>query len=155
MVAGLPVLPPGVERHPVPGGGSRAVQIFRGDEVTIQDREGLQPVELVFFSHDGRSDAGMIGARGGRDPMGLKAALVSDPSGRKVVRALEKSGFDLGKADAAKVFEDGSKPGDVASFTASVDGLLIVCAAGGPMEPQDHWAPTEVVLYVRRAVPMN
>jgi len=155
VVAGLPVLPPGVERHPVPGGGSRAVQIFRGDEVTIQDREGLQPVELVFFSHDGRSDAGMIGARGGRDPMGLKAALVSDPSGRKVVRALEKSGFDLGKADAAKVFEDGSKPGDVASFTASVDGLLIVCAAGGPMEPQDHWAPTEVVLYVRRAVPMN
>ncbi|WP_299905293.1 aminomethyltransferase family protein [uncultured Paracoccus sp.] len=151
LVPGLPVLPPGVERHPVPGGGSRAVPIFKGDEITIQDREGLQPVEMVVFAHDGRSDAGMIGAEGGRDPQGLKEALIRDPSGRKVVRALEKSGFDLGRADGTLVFAEGSRPGDQASFTSSVDGLLIVCAAGGPMEPQEQWAPTDVVLYIRRA----
>lgn len=150
LIPGLPVLPPGVERHPVPGGGSRAVPIFNGDEITLQDREGLQPVEMVFFSHDGRSDAAMIGAQGGRDPKGLKEALVRDPSGRKVVRALEKSGFDLGRADGTLVFAEGSRAGDFASFTATCDGLLIVCAAGGPMEPHEQWAPTDVVLYVRR-----
>ncbi|MCV2871971.1 aminomethyltransferase family protein [Defluviimonas sp. WL0050] len=153
VTPGLPVLPPGVERHPVPGGGSRAVEIYRGDEITIQDREGLQPVEMVFFAPDGRSDAAMIGAKGGRDPKGLKAALIRDPSGRRVVRALEVAGFDLGKADGSLVFAEGSRAGDFAAFIAGQDGLLIVCAAGEPMEPHAQWAPTEVVLYVRRANP--
>jgi len=151
LIPGLPVLPAGVERYPVPGGGSRAVPVFKGDEITVQDREGLQPVEMVFFSHDGRSDAAMIGAIGGRDPLALKELLLVDPSGRKVVRALEKSGFDLGRADGTLLFAEGSRAGDFATFTASVDGLLIVCAAGGQMEPYAQWAPTDVNLYVRRA----
>ena len=36
---GMMVLPQGVERHPVPGGGSRAVPIFAGDQITLQDVE--------------------------------------------------------------------------------------------------------------------
>jgi aminomethyltransferase len=38
LTPGLPVLPPGVERHPVPGGGSRALEIRAGDQITVQDR---------------------------------------------------------------------------------------------------------------------
>ncbi len=153
ITPGLPILPHGVERHPVPGGGSRAVRINKGDEITVQDREGLQPIEMAFFAPDGRSDAGMIGTKGGRDPQGLKRALLGDPSGAKVVRALEMAGFDIDKADGALVFEEGSRPGDFASFTASCDGLLIVCAVGTAMEPHEQWAPTEAVLYLRRANP--
>ena len=153
ITPGLPVLPHGVERHPVPGGGSRAVPVFKGDEITLQDREGLQPVEMVFFAPDGSSDAGMIGAKGGRDPQGLKAALLHDASGARVVLALDKAGFDIGQADGTVVFSAGSRAGDTASFVASCDGLLIVCAAGGAMEPQDQWAPTDVVLYLRRFTP--
>ena len=123
ITPGLPILPPGVERHPVPGGGSRALPIYQGDEIHILDREGLQPVELVFFSHDGRSDAAMIGAQGGRDPAGLKQALLRDPSGRNVLRALDRSGFDLGRADGSIVFAEGSRAEDTAKFTATVDGL--------------------------------
>ena len=72
---GMMVLPQGVERHPVPGGGSRAVPIFAGDQITLQDVEGLQPIEMVFFGPDKRSDAAMLGAKGGRSPEGLIAAL--------------------------------------------------------------------------------
>lgn len=150
-IPGLPVLPEGVERHPIPGGGSRAVEIRKGDEITLQDREGLQPAELVFFAPDGRSDAAMIGARGGRDPQALKAALLADPSGQKVLRALEIAGFDLGKADGAVAFAEGSRAGDTETFIAARDGLLIVCAPGAPMEPYEQWAPSEIVLYLRRA----
>lgn len=153
VTPGLPVLPAGMERHPVPGGGSRAVEIRKGDRITVLDREGLQPVEMVFFGPDGRSDAAMIGARGGRDPKGLKAALIRDPSGRRVVKALETAGFDLGRADGTLLFAKGSRAGDSASFTATQDGLLIVCAAGDPMEPHAQWTPTEVILYVQRADP--
>lgn len=153
ITPGLPILPHGVERYPVPGGGTRAVPIYKGDEITVQDREGLQPVEMVFYAHNGASDAGMIGAKGGRDPLGLKAALQSDASGAKVLKALDKAGFDIGKADGTLVFEDGSMAGDFATYVASCDGLLIVCAAGQAMEPHEQWMPTEVALYIKRATP--
>jgi aminomethyltransferase len=153
VVPGLPILPPGVERYPVPGGGSRAVRIDQGDEITVLDREGLQPVELVFFAPDGSSDAAMIGALGGHEPTGLKQALAADPSGATVLQALDAAGFDLGRADAVRCFEDGSRAGDMETFHAASDGLLIVCAVGGPMLPDAQDAPTDAVLYIRRARP--
>lgn len=154
VTPGLPILPHGVERHPIPGGGTRAVRIGRGDEIWVVDREGLQPAELVFFAPDGRSDAGMIGLKGRGDAVGIKAALASgDVSGRRVLRALEQSGFDLGRADAARLFTDGSRAGESATLHATSDGLLIVCAPGGPMAPDSQAAPTELILYVCRADP--
>ncbi|QIE57393.1 DUF1989 domain-containing protein [Pikeienuella piscinae] len=154
IAPGLPILPHGVERHPVPGGGSRAVRIERGDEISVVDREGLQPCELVFFAPDGRSDAGMIGAKGGAEAKGLQRALATgDASGRRVLAALAKSGFDIGRADAVRVFDGASRPGDIATFHAASDGLLIVCAPGGPMAPEAQDAPTEIALYIRRANP--
>ncbi|MFT4715620.1 MAG: aminomethyltransferase [Paracoccaceae bacterium] len=151
---GLPILPHGMERYPVAGGASRAVRIEKGDTISIVDREGLQPVEMVFFAPNGTSDASMIGAKGGRDPKGLQQALASgDISGRRVLNALGVAGFDIGRADGTIVFEQGSKAGETADFIASNDGLLIVCAAGGPMSPHDQNVPTDIVLYVRRANP--
>ncbi|MGR3716451.1 MAG: DUF1989 domain-containing protein [Thermohalobaculum sp.] len=154
ITPGLPILPHGVERHPVPGGGSRAVRIDQGDEIWVVDREGLQIAELVFFAPDGRSDAGMIGLTGLGEATGIKAALAAgDASGRRVLRALERSGFDIGRADAARLFTDGSRPGESATMQAASDGLLIVCAPGGPMAPECQDAPTGLILYIRRAHP--
>ena len=153
VAPGLPILPRGTERHPVPGGGSRAFRIDGGDEITVLDFDGLQPGELVFFAPDGTSDAAMIGAIGGRDPDALKSALLIDESGRKVLAALEASGFDLGKADGIGVFRDGSRAGDMETFLAQRDGLLIVCATGGPMLPFEQNAPTDLIVYIKRANP--
>ncbi|WP_412509303.1 DUF1989 domain-containing protein [Roseovarius sp. SYSU LYC5161] len=154
ITPGLPILPHGTERHPVPGGGSRAVPVYRGDEISVQDREGLQPAELVFFTPDGKSDPGMLGASGAGRPDGVISVLQGDArSGRKVARALDKAGFDLGRAQAIRAFADGSRAGDMATFHAACDGLLIVAAPGGPMAPDTQAPPTELILYVRRADP--
>jgi len=153
LIPGLPVLPHGVERHPVPGGGSRAVSIEAGDEIWIVDREGLQPAELTVFAPDGRSDAGMLGTTGQGTPGGLQAALGSDSSGERVLRALAAAGFDIGRADAVRLFDRGSRPGERVTLTAGCDGLLIVCAPGGPMAPDSQTPPTEILLYIRRANP--
>ena len=150
---GLPVLPHGVERYVIAGGGSRAVQIEKGDEISVVDREGLQPVEIVFFAPNGKSDAGMIGAKGGHIATGMQAALAGHPSGQKVLHALKMAGFDIGRADGIRLFDQGSKSGEKAGFFASRDGLLIVCAPGGPMHAHEQNAPTEIALYVRRANP--
>ena len=70
VAPGLPILAPGTERHPVPGGGSRAVPLFAGDEVTVLNREGLQRGEMVVFGPDRSSDARMLGGRATGAPSG-------------------------------------------------------------------------------------
>lgn len=154
VAPGLPILPRGVERHPVPGGGSRSVQIFKGDEFSVVDLEGLQVAELVFFSPQSVSDAALIGAKSCGAPSGTIGALSDGSrSGARVLSALERAGFDLAKGEAVRTLGGGSRPGDMETFWAQSDGLLIVSAPGGPMLPELQDAPTGLVLYVRRADP--
>lgn len=154
ITPGLPILPHGVERHPVPPGGSRAVPVRKGDELTLLNREGLQVGELVFFAPDGTSDAGMLGAKGAGKPTGVIAVLANGSiSGGKVLKALKTAGFDLSQGDAVAVFTEGAKPGDTEVFHAACDGLLIVAAPGGPMRPEAQDTPTELILYIKRANP--
>jgi len=151
---GLPILPHGVERHPVPGGGSRAVPVFKGDGIIVQDREGLQPGQLVFFAPDKTSDAAMLGAKGqGRPTATIETLANGSASGVRVLKALAASGFNIETGDAISIFGDGSKPGDYQEFTAACDGLLICVAPGGPMLPEAQNAPSELILYIRRAAP--
>ena len=154
IVPGLPLLPHGVERYVVPGGGSRGIKIDKGDEITVVDREGLQLGEMVLFAPDGSSDAGMIGAKGSGQAEHLINLLNSgDLSGRKVLIALETSGFDIKNGDAIRIFEEGSNSGDNVDFFASSDGLLIVSAPGEKMLPQAQNGSTELIVYVRRSNP--
>ncbi|MGR3376212.1 DUF1989 domain-containing protein [Salipiger abyssi] len=153
ITPGLLHLPPGVERHPVPGGGSRAVEIFAGDEITLVDREGGQLAELVAFTPAGVGDPGLIGATQTVAPDGLRAALSTSPSGRGVAKALAQAGFDLGRARGVRLFGEGARAGDMAVLTAQGDGLLVVAAPGGPMEPQAQDTVTDLLLYIRRADP--
>ena len=96
------------------------------------DREGLQLGELVFFSVNGVSDAGMIGASGqGRATNIINTLAKGDPSGLKVLNALDHAGFDIKTADSVRIFEQGSRAGDTVDFFASSDGLLVLAAPGG------------------------
>ena len=149
---GLPVLETGVERHPVPGGGTRVLSIQQGDEICVLDPQGLQSGELVFFTPDGKSNVSMLGAQQSARPLGTIDALSADTaSARHVLRALKAAGFDLAAAEAVPVFEQGSNAGEMHTVHASTDGLLLVCSVGKPMMPEAQNAPTELILYIRRA----
>ena len=154
LVPGIPILPHGVERHVVPGGGSRGISIDQGDEISIVDKEGLQLLEMVFFASDGSSDAGMIGAKGHGKPDKLISLLSSgDRSGAMVLKSLRTAGFDLKHGDAVRAFESGSRAGDTVDYFASKDGLLVIAAPGEPMLPEAQNSPTELLVYIRRARP--
>ncbi len=154
ITPGMPILPHGVERYPILGCGSRAVRIERGDEISVLDREGLQLAELVFFAPDGSSDASMIGATVCGRAEGLQATLSQgDASGRRVLAALKAAKFDLGQATSVRAFEAGSRAGDLETFHAACDGLLIVCAPGQPMLPEAQDAATDIILYIKRENP--
>ena len=154
ITPGLPILPHGVERHPVPGGGSRAVPISRGDEISVLTKEGLQRGELVFFAPDRSSDACYLGAKGqGRPTATIETLANGSPSGARVLKALAAAGFDISVGDGVTLFGEGSRPGDTETFVAECDGLLICSAPGGPMRPEAQDTPTELMLYLRRAAP--
>ena len=104
IIPGVPFLPHGVERHVIPGGGSRGIKIDKGDKITLVDKEGLQIAEMVFFAPDGISDAGMLGLKGvGKAKNIINTLSSGDLSGKKVLIALDKSGFDIINADAEKM----------------------------------------------------
>ena len=149
---GLPILPHGVERHPVPAAGSRAVPVFKGDEISVLDRNGLQRGELVMFAPDGGSDAGFLSRKGRGRPDGVIATLSDgSPSGARVLKALAAAGFEIDRGDAVSVLGDDGRPGQSETMAAQCDGLLICAAPGGPMRPEAQNAPGELILYIRRA----
>lgn len=154
-VPGLPVLPDNMERHVVPGGGSRALEVEAGDVISILNTEGQQSVECVHFAPDGKSDAGMLGATGAGAAVGLQQTLASGgASGQRVLALMEKSGFSLATADSVRLFEEGeARAGEIRSLTVMAGGLLCVAAPGGPMSPELQNVPTEVLLFIERAAP--
>ena len=154
ITPGLPILPHGVERHPVPGGGSRAIPVFKGDKVSVLNKEGLQPAALVHFAPDRSSDAGRMGATGQGRPSAIIETLANgSPSGAKVLAALSKAGFDIAMGDGFSAFDEGAHAGDMADFSCEMDGLLLVAAPGGPMRPDCQDVPSELILYVQRHDP--
>ncbi|MDE0113815.1 MAG: aminomethyltransferase, partial [Albidovulum sp.] len=156
IVPGMPVLAPGVERYPVPGGGTRTVSVEAGDEIGILDVEGQQRAELAFFASDGSSNAGMIGAKSAGRANGISAALGScSQSGSRALKKLEQLGFSMDDADAVHALGDGSRPGDLQLFSAACDGTLVVAAPGTPMSPSEQDFPSQLILYVQRARKRN
>ena len=151
LIPGLPVLPPNVERHPVPGGGTRTLTLDAGDELTVIDREGRQPCELVVFDAAGRSDPAVIGASEAGPPLGTQAILDSRvPSASRVRAALSARGCHFGQARAVRLFSGESRAGESVSYVANAPATLVASAPGGPMPVDEQCAPTEIVLYVRR-----
>ena len=57
---GLNVLPPGVERYVVNGGGLTGIQILPEDEIEIVNNEGNQICEIAVFNKDGKSEVGIL-----------------------------------------------------------------------------------------------
>ena len=156
LIPGLPVLPANVERRPVPGGGTRTLTLDAGDELTVIDREGRQPCELVVFDRGGRSDPAIIGAVGAAAPAGIQAALEHRiPSAERVRQALAARGLDLGRATAVRLFGDESRAGESAAFVATAPATLVAGAPGGPMPVDGQCPPTEIVLYIRRETRTN
>jgi len=156
ITPGLPLLPPGIESYPIIAGGSRAVSIDQGDDITILDREGLQVAELVFFAPDGSSSAAMLGAKGVGKAKGIHSILSQDnPSAKTISKALEAAGFHLANSDAIRIFEGASRAGERKNFIAARDGLLIVGAPSEIMSPENQNTTTCLTLYIKRVRPKD
>ena len=98
---GLPVLPPGIERYRVVGGGAVVVAVFAGDRLTVIDKEGRQRAELAPFTADGRFEPGMLGAKAAGPATGINRLLAGESEdSAEISAALKRRGLP-GKIDRA------------------------------------------------------
>ena len=151
---GLPLLPPGIERYRVRGGGATVVALCAGDMVEITDPEGRQPCEIAVFGKNGRSDPGLLGARPEGPVRGIVGILGGkDESARSVAAGLSRRGINFGACDGLHLFAGDSLPGDSARFTATRDCTCILAAPGEPMQVDLQTPPTDLIVLLRRAHP--
>ena len=72
---GLNLLPPGVERYVVEGGGLTGIQILPDDEIEIINIEGNQICEISVFNKDGKSELAILGLKEFKDNSEIKKIL--------------------------------------------------------------------------------
>lgn len=145
--------PSGTERYVVPGAGAILVPVQSGDQVVIRNDEGGQPCEVVAADPHGRIDPGILGQRANGDARGLRALLTgTDRSLRRVRIGLEARGINLATAGALVLFETTTPADTEESFRVERDGVLLIAAPGGIMDPAGQDTATPLTVLIRRAL---
>jgi aminomethyltransferase len=148
---GLNALPANTERYLVKGGGSLALTLGAGDELELVSPEGLQAGEISVFDHQGRSDSGLIGAKGNGGCEGLKRIIESgDSSAQAMTSALAQRGISLDEAKSVRVFADRSPAGDSVAFTAQQALTCIIAVPGERMRADRQDTITDLVAFIHR-----
>ena len=103
---GLNVLPPGVERYVVNGGGLTGIQILPDDEIEIVNNEGNQICEILTFNKEGKTEPAILNLKESKITSEAKKILLSkDESSQIAAYQLKKRNLDISKAKASIVFE--------------------------------------------------
>ena len=92
---GLNVLPPGVERYVVNGGGLTGIQIFPEDEIEIINNEGKQICEIIAFDTKGKCNVSLLGLKENANADFSKKTIFQD---EKISRLFKKKKLNLDKA---------------------------------------------------------
>ena len=75
---GLNILPPGVERYVVTGGGINVLQILPEDKIEIINDEGKQICEIIVFNSKGKNDLSILNLKENSNGDYLKKAINND-----------------------------------------------------------------------------
>ena len=156
---GLPALPPGVERHQLPGLGALILNVRPGDRLRVIDENGGQPAEIAARNLEN-------GENWSTDPLGVKADCKGEGIQSLLARndfaadclraALSRAapGFSPEKIRAAvRRLGPESRAGDEADFCAADPALVIIAAPGEDMQVQGSDPPTPLTVFVERANP--
>ena len=77
-IPGLRILPPGVERYFVQGGGLSVIEIAAEDKIEIINDEGKQTCEIIVFNSKGKCDLSILNLKENGDANFSKKAISQD-----------------------------------------------------------------------------
>ncbi len=149
---GLNVLPPGVERYVINGGGLTGIQIFPEDEIEIINNDGNQICEISVFNKDGKSELGILNLKENKSNSEIKKILLKkDESSRTAVYQLKKRNLDIAKSKSATVFTKDVNWGEKIKLNSKDKCYCIFAAPGSEMLIHEQSPPTDLTVFVKRA----
>ena len=153
---GLNVLPPGVERYVVNGGGLTGIQLFADDEIEIINNEGNQICEIAVFNKDGNSDLSLLSLKEIKDSAEIKKILSSkDETSRVAAYQLKKRNLDIKNSKSAIVFDKDASWGEKLKFKSKDKCYSIFAAPGPAMLVHEQNPPTDLTIFIKRANIVN
>ena len=124
---GLRVLPPGVERYFVQGGGLSVIEIAAEDKIEIINDEGKQTCEIIVFNSKGKCELSILNLKENGDANFSKKAIAQD---KKVSKLFKRKNIDLNKAKSSIIFDKDCLAGEKIILT-SKDKCTVMIAAPG------------------------
>ena len=153
---GLNVLPPGVERYVVNGGGLTGIQLFPDDEIEIINNEGNQICEIAVFNKNGNSDLSLLSLKEIKDSAEIKKILSSkDETSRVAAYQLKKRNLDIKNSKSAIVFDKDASWGEKLKFKSKDKCYSIFAAPGPAMLVHEQNPPTDLTIFIKRANIVN
>ena len=153
---GLNVLPPGVERYVVNGGGLTGIQLFPDDEIEIINNEGNQICEIAVFNKDGNSDLSLLNLKEIKESVEIKKILSSkDETSRVAAYQLKKRNLDIKNSKSAIVFDKDASWGEKLKFKSKDKCYSIFAAPGPAMLVHEQNPPTDLTIFIKRANIVN
>ena len=149
---GLNVLPPGVERYIVNGGGLTGIQILPDDEIEIINNEGNQICEIAVFNKDGKSDLSLLSLKEVKDNSEIKKILsTKDESSRIAAYQLKKRNLDIKNSKSSIVFDKDTTWGEKLNFKSKDKCYCIFAAPGPSMLIHEQNPPTDLTIFIKRS----
>ena len=153
---GLNVLPPGVERYIVNGGGLTGIQILPDDEIEIINNEGNQICEIAVFNKDGKSDLSLLSLKEVKDNSEIKKILsTKDESSRIAAYQLKKRNLDIKNSKSSIVFDKDTPWGEKLNFKSKDKCYCIFAAPGPSMLIHEQNPPTDLTIFIKRSNIIN
>ncbi len=149
---GLNVLPLGVERHVVNGGGLTGIQIFPDDEIEIINDEGNQVCEISVFNKNGKSELSILNLKENKDSSEIKKILSKrDEASLVTSYQLKKRNLDINKSKSAIVFDKDASLGEKIKLISKDKCYCIFSAPGADMLIHEQNPTTNLTVFVKRA----
>ncbi len=149
---GLNLLPPGVERYIVEGGGITAVQIFPDDNIEIINNEGGQICEILVFNKEGKTEPAILNLKESRSSSEIKKILLrKDESSQVAAYQLKKRNLKIEKAKCSIVFDKYTNSGEKIKLNSKDSCYCIFVASGPEMLIHEQNPPTDLTIFVKRA----
>ncbi len=151
---GLRILPPGVERYIVNGGGLSVFEIFPDDQIEIINNEGKQILEISVFNKKGKTDSSILNLKENGNANEIKKILSKkEESIQSAVYQIKKNNLDISGAKSSLVFDHECKAEEKIKIKSKDSCVCILAVPGDPMNIENQNSPTDITIIVKRASP--
>jgi|TARA_B100001540_G_scaffold294229_1_gene293945 aminomethyltransferase len=149
---GLNVLPPGVERYVVNGGGLTGIQISPDDEIEIVNNEGNQICEIAVFNKDGKSDLSILNLKENKNSSDIKDILSKKDESSKIASyQLKKRNLEISKSKSSVIFDKDTSWGEKVKLKSKDKCYCIFSAPGPKMQIHEQNPPTDLTIFIKRS----